>query len=240
MAIRYSFFDAVEDSGGNYDRVYSSVDMASYFSSFIGNGVYASPSSNLQVVANNTSTLTISAGKAWINGYYFESTAAENVTVSGNSTALPRIDRIVLRLDLTKRLIEFAVKQGTPASSPVAPGLTRTATVHELGLATVRVGAGSTIVTPANTTDTRANNNVCGFVTGVVDQIDTTNLFQQYDAEFDDWFADIQGKLDDDVAGSLQNQIDALAAKVTVIYSGTDTPAASLGSNGDVYLRIVQ
>jgi len=240
MAIRYSFFDAVEDSGGNYDRVYSSTDMASYFASFIGNGVYANPSSNLQVVANSTSTLTIAAGKAWINGYYFESTAAENITVNGNSTALPRIDRIVLRLDLSRRLMEFAVKQGTPASSPTAPALTRTAAIYELGLATVRVNAGSTIATPANTTDTRANNNVCGWVTGTVDQIDTTSLFAQYDAQFDEWFEDIQGKLDDDVAGSLQNQIDALAAKVTVIYSGTDTPAASLGSNGDVYLRIVQ
>ena len=48
MAEHYSFFDA-RGAEGSYDRTYSSADLASYFASFIGNGVYANPANQLKV-----------------------------------------------------------------------------------------------------------------------------------------------------------------------------------------------
>ena len=67
-----SFFNA-ELVDGEYDRVYLAEDYARYFSSFIGNGVFPNPSNNLKVVASGENMkVTVKAGKAWINGYYYE------------------------------------------------------------------------------------------------------------------------------------------------------------------------
>ena len=64
MTIRSGFFNSV-----NGDRKYDAKRFAEYFNSFIGNGVFPNPSDNLQVIANNDMTVTVKAGKAWINGY---------------------------------------------------------------------------------------------------------------------------------------------------------------------------
>ena len=67
-----SFFNA-ELINGEYDRVYGAEDYARYFSSFIGNGVFPNPSDNLKVIADGKDMkIIIKAGKAWINGYYYE------------------------------------------------------------------------------------------------------------------------------------------------------------------------
>jgi hypothetical protein len=44
----------------------------------------------------------------------------------------------------------------------------------------VLVPSGAVSIVQANITDTRLNNNVCGIVHGVVDQVNTTTLFNQY------------------------------------------------------------
>ena len=64
MAIRSGFFNSV-----NGDRKYDANRFAEYFASFIGNGVFPDPSDGLQVVANDDMTVTVKAGKCWINGY---------------------------------------------------------------------------------------------------------------------------------------------------------------------------
>ena len=66
MAEHYSFFDA-QGAEGSYDRTYSSADVAAYFASFIGNGVYANPANQLKVSpANGKMAVSVAPGKAWI------------------------------------------------------------------------------------------------------------------------------------------------------------------------------
>jgi hypothetical protein len=94
-----------------------------------------------------------------------------------------------MRLDIPNRLIELAIKKGTTE----APALTRVdGGVWELSLAQIAVTAGTTSITQADITDERADTSVCGYVTGLIDQIDTTNLFAQYNAAFNTWFANVQ------------------------------------------------
>ena len=70
MAEKSSFFNSV--SG---DRKYKAEDWASYFGTLIGNGVFPNPATNLQVVPGASGlTVTVNAGKAWINGYYYYNT----------------------------------------------------------------------------------------------------------------------------------------------------------------------
>ena len=75
MAEKSSFFTSL-----NGDRKYKSSDFAEYFSTFIGNGVFPNPSTNLLVTANGDMTINLSPGFAWINGYMYHNT--DNLTLS--------------------------------------------------------------------------------------------------------------------------------------------------------------
>ena len=57
-----SFFNA-ELKGEVYDREYLAEDYARYFNSFIANGVFPTPTSNLQVIANDNMTVTCKLGQ---------------------------------------------------------------------------------------------------------------------------------------------------------------------------------
>ena len=86
----------------------------------------------------------------------------------------------------------------------------------------------------------RLNSELCGIVSGVIEQVDTTTLFNQYqswleermqnaDADYQEWFEEfkepkeeqftawfdgIKGKLKEDIATNLQLQISDLEPRV--------------------------
>lgn len=187
---RCGFFDA-NLVGEEYDRVYLASQFAAYFASFIGNGVYASKSDKLQVVEQDLQGMAVNVlgGQGWINGYWYENTESISLAIDVADGVLNRIDSVVLRLGFSERNMWVAIKKGTPATSPSAPALTRNADYYELQLATIDVPASSIKITQAQITDTRMNQNVCGWVTGVVDQLDTTTLFNQFEAYFEEFKA---------------------------------------------------
>lgn len=187
---RCGFFDA-NLVGDEYDRVYLASQFAAYFASFISNGVYAGKSDKLQVVEQNLQGMAVNvlSGQGWINGYWYENTESVSLPVDIADGVLNRVDSVVLRLGFSERNMWVAVKKGTPATSPSAPALTRNADYYELQLATIDVPASSIKITQAQITDTRMNQNVCGWVTGVVDQLDTTTLFNQFESYFEEFKA---------------------------------------------------
>lgn len=180
-----SFFNSV-----SHDRVYRAEEWAEYFASFIGNGVFPVPSNNLQVVAGSGMVVTVTAGKAWINGYFYYNTGDLSLTLPVADGVLNRIDRIVVRWDLTERLISVVVKSSTPSASPTPPALQRDADAYELCLADITTGAGVTAISQAVITDRRLDPSLCGVVAGVVDQIDTT----AFNAQLQAWFTDYKAQ----------------------------------------------
>ena len=185
---RCGFFDA-NLVGEEYDRVYLAAQFAAYFASFIGNGVYAEHSNQLQVVAMPTPQMQVGVekGQGWINGYWYENTDTMYLPIEVADGVLNRIDSIVLRLGFAERNMWLMVKKGTPAVSPTAPEITRTADYYDLQLATVSIPASSIRITQAQIQDTRMNQDVCGWVTGVVKQLDTTTLFNQFETYFQEF-----------------------------------------------------
>lgn len=185
---RCGFFDA-NLVGEEYDRVYLAAQFAAYFASFIGNGVYAEHSNQLQVVAMPTPQMQVGVekGQGWINGYWYENTDTMHLPIEVADGVLNRIDSIVLRLGFAERNMWLMVKKGTPAVSPTAPEVTRTADYYDLQLATVSIPASSIRITQAQIQDTRMNQDVCGWVTGVVKQLDTTTLFNQFETYFQEF-----------------------------------------------------
>lgn len=190
MAIRSGFFNSV-----NGDRKYDARRFAEYFASFIGNGVFPNPSNNLQVIANDDMTITVKAGKAWINGYIMINDDDYILEIAPADGVLNRIDRVVARYDTVNREIRLEVKKGTFASNPTAPELQRDADAYELALADVYVAAGSISISQADITDLRLNTELCGIVHGTVEQVDTTTLFNQYV----DWYTTTTGQAEIDI-----------------------------------------
>lgn len=234
MAEKYGFFNAVETSSGVYDRTYNAEDFASYFSKFIGDGVFANPTDGLKVSAQSGLKVTVKAGSAYIDGYYYELTEDTTLTIQVNSSSYVQTDSVVVRLDKVNRKMSLELKRNNTSVS-------RTSTVKELQLATIKKDVGSSSVSAADITDKRPYNEVCGFVTGVIQQISTSDLFSQFTAIFNEWFDGIKGKLSQDVATSLQRQINDINTKLDTIPTfrqGTEEPSDSTGKDGDIYIRI--
>lgn len=193
MSVTYGFFNSV-----NGDRTYNADDISNYFLKLISNGVFATPANAMQVQAASGMTVNVTAGWGFINCKWINNDGLYSLTLDAPDIVLNRIDRVVLHLDPTTpvRSISIQIKKGAAAASPVPPALTQTAGgVWELSLAQIAVNAGATAITQADITDERPDTSVCGFVTGLIDQIDTTNLFAQYDAAFKDWFTTVKQTL---------------------------------------------
>ena len=163
-------------------------------------------------------TVKVLAGWAWINGYWYHNDNNLVLNVTANATAQTRIDGVFIRWDSNTRQISTIIAAGR--TTPV-----RTSPYYELKIAEIAIPTGATQITDANITDTRSDSSVCGFVTGVVDVIDSGDLFAQFTStfntwlsesqeEFDDWFDEMKDQLSSDAAGHLQNEIDALQSTV--------------------------
>lgn len=212
----------------NGDRRVKADFFARFLGSFIGNGIYPNPSTNLQVIANGDMTVTVKAGKAWVNGVFYENTADKVITLDVADGVLKRIDRIVVSDITLERDTYSKVKKGSFASSPVAPALQRDADAYDLGIADIYIGAGATSITQVNITDLRLNNTYCGIVHGLFDQVDGETLFIQFQAIFDDFMESLEGVLDENAAGNLLNLINDLVSKIGSITSLTTTEKSNL------------
>lgn len=248
MAEKSGFFNS--DQG---DRTYAADFFAEYFASFIGNGVYPNPSTACQVIASGNMTVALSAGQGWINGYYYHNTDNLILNLDIADGVLKRIDRIVLRYTVLNREIKAYVKKGTLASTPVAPALQRDADVWELGIADIFIGDGVVSVSQANITDLRLNSTYCGIVHGVVIQVDTTTIFNQFQAwysetiddattdiaamlsafqnSFNAWFASVQDILDENTAGNLLNMINVLINRMNAAEIAIGDHATSINNH---------
>ena len=192
-----SFFNSV--SG---DRTYKAEDWASYFAPLVGNGVCPVPSSGLQVVLGSGMTVTIREGKAWINGYFYE-TSDLAITLPTADGVLDRIDRIVLRWDLTARSITAKTKSSQTSSKPSAPSLQRDAEIYELALADIYVSAGTISISQSAITDRRDNTDLCGLSRplahagahheGGSDPLTAANIKAAPDTHLEDSIASLKG-----------------------------------------------
>lgn len=209
MAEKSGFFNGVETSTDVYDRVYDAEDFAQYFATFIGNGVFINPSDQLKVVPKTGLTVTVKAGKAFIDGYWYELDEDMDITLTANGTSSTINDVIACTLNKSNRTITTVKKESVSSTLPVNNG-----TTHELILAIVSVGVGVSSLTASNITDTRPDSTYCGYVGALIEQVDFGNLFDQMESQFNVWFDEMKGQLTTDAAGNLQTQIDGLEEQI--------------------------
>lgn len=240
MSYTSGFFDAMDLGGGKYDREYSAAVFAHYFSLLVKNGVFPDPSTGMQVKASSSPDMHVSVqpGSGWVNGYYItiSDDGPEVLTVPTANPSLSRIDSVIMGLNYVDREIQLYIKSGAVSSSPSAVSLQRDNNLYEMELAQIAVGAGIASISQANITDMRQNTSRCGIVKGTIDQIDTTDLFAQYDDAFQTWFDDIQSQLSGDVATNLQNQINSLKTGKVNVSDKASTEQAQAGTDNTKWM----
>lgn len=192
MAITYGFFNAIKQSDGTYDRTYNADQMSTYFEGLVSDGVYEAVDDSMQVLAATGMQVQVGAGRAIIDSKWIKNTAAYPLTINAAHVTLNRYTAIVIRLDLSARTIAITTKDGENATAPVKPTITNSETIKEMCLAYIYVGRGVTSISQANIEDTRPDNNVCGWVTGIVQQVDTSKLFLQWQTAYEEFYQQMQ------------------------------------------------
>ena len=213
MAVECGFFNSIDD-----DRLYNADDMSNYFEGLVSDGVYESVGDALVVRASSGMGVTVGTGRALVKMRWLKNTEVLPLTISAADVQYDRHDLIVLRCDLTEnvRAVSIEIKEGTPSAHPVPQALENSETVKELALARVWIKKGTTAIYQSHIADMRGSTS-CGWVTGIVQQVDTADLFLQWQnayesyysestaafdayfaekqAQFETWFANVQGTL---------------------------------------------
>ena len=215
MAVTYGFFNSIDG-----DRKYNADQMSSYFEGLISNGVYANVGQSMAVLADTGLTVKVGSGRAVLENRWVKNDSAYAIELNPANPTLNRIDSIVVKLDSLNRQIALEVISGEASSTPVAPILPTSSSVKFLTLANILVAAGATSISQADIEDTRSNTSVCGWVTGLITQIDTSTLFLQFQTAFDEWFDDLTQEL------RVDTYIESYYKKVTV--SGSTAPTVNL------------
>lgn len=195
MAFRFGYFDSeitgVDDEGMPiFDRAETSDLFALLFANLISDGVLALPSSCFRVrAAGNGLNLELDPGFGMVKGHFCFDDEVNRLTIGAAPKKYSRIDRVVMRCNYLERTVEILIKTGTEAAAPVPPELIRPAAgdYFELCLANIRLSAGQKLITQSSITDTRPDSAVCGYITQLIDHLDTSVFFAQLNAFYQEF-----------------------------------------------------
>lgn len=222
-----------------YDRASNSQELRDYFHLMYTDGVFPNPSTGLQVVAySEEMSVSVLPGNVIIRGAFGIEESTRTLVFEAAGTAYDRIDAVVARLNTNYnyRKIDLYVVKGVESASPVAPELTREGGIYELRLANVFIAKNTTIITTERITDTRLNTDDCGIVTANPTIVDTTAIFDQYQASLDKYLKYVKECIDGTTAANLQNQIDEVNSNLSAIgYVESKNGTSIVLSNIPVY-----
>ena len=193
MAITSGFFDSIDG-----DRKYNAEQMSNYFEGLVSDGIYENIGDRLAVTAGGGMTVNVGTGRALIECHWIKNDASLTLTIDPADVQLSRVDAVALRLDKTEsgRNIDIVVKKG---SSTIPPSMTNTESVHELCLAYVHVPKNATQISQSNISDTRGSS-LCSWVTGIIKQVDTADLFLQWQTAYEEYYANSTAAFDEYIA----------------------------------------
>lgn len=230
MAVTYGFYNSL-----NKDRVYNAEQMSSIFNGIITDGVFASIGGSLMPIAGTGMQVIVKTGKCWFNSTWTLNDALLPLDIPAADVSLTRIDAVVVEINssINTRANVIKVIKGTPSANPAKPALANTETLHQYALGYVTVSAGATSIT-ADKIEVNVGKTTCPFITSVLQQTDITALFNQWDAEFNTWFANVQAQLSGNVAANLQRQIDELRDARNIKISSECANILNIDSNSSV------
>lgn len=220
MSFTYGFYNSV---GG--DRVYDARQVSQLFDGLITDGVFSTIGGMLMVEPGDGLQVLVQTGRAWFNHTWSLNDSIMPVNLDNPDITLPRIDAIILqiRTDAPYRENSIVVVKGTPSSNPQRPTLINQDDFYMHPLAYVTVPGGATQIQKANIENVVGTDPLTPFVTGILRQQNISDIFQQWEGEFEEWFANLKLQLTEDVVANLQRQIDANKDKIEENYENTLT-----------------
>lgn len=219
MALSYGFYDSV-----NHDRRYNATQISQMFDGIISDGVYANYAKCMIVKASSVDNqVIVQPGRAWFNHTWTYNDADLPVDAPVSALILDRIDALCIDINSDGTVRENSLQwvQGVEASEPVKPTeFANTETHHQYPLCFVTRHADVATIAQEDI-ENAVGTELCPFVTGLMETINTSELLLQWSAQFSTWtreqrtaftrwFENLQYVLDGDVAGHLQNEIDSV------------------------------
>lgn len=171
--MRYGYFESnmtgYDEKGlPIFDRAEDDEFFTRLWRYLLKNGVMSEPGDNLMVSPQAGMVLKVNKGFGVIQGKFAYEDLPELVELEAASDLYPRIDAVVIRLDLTARIIYIAAKTGVPSQTPKMPELQREDDgVWEMCLATIRVEPGTTEIKSSNISDKRNDPTLCGLIQAI-------------------------------------------------------------------------
>ena len=181
MAWNYGFFNSV-----NGDRTYTAEHISRMYEGMISNGVFASVGKELVVEPNNGMTIQINTGRGHFNNHWVRNDSEHLLVVADADVLLNRYAAVCIRVDDSDdvRSAEPYLKYGSFATVPAKPEMEHSEKVDEFCLAYVYIPAGASEIKGSYIEDARGDNSVCGWVHVLMDQVETSTLWQQYKSEW--------------------------------------------------------
>lgn len=228
MAVTSGFFNAL-----NNDRKYNAEQISAIFDGLIHDGVFDSVGEIFGTVPGDGLQVLVKTGKAWFHHTWTLNDTILPLNLAPADVTRPRYDAVVLEVNTSEAVRNNSIKvlTGTPEVTPSRPAMIHTETVNQYPLAYVMVPAAATEVTASNI-QIKVGSSDCPFVTGIVSSVDIDDLFQTWEGEFDEWFANLKAQLSDNVVANLQAQIDQKLDKAD---KATDAEALA-GTNDTKYM----
>lgn len=217
------------------DRKYDAQSFEKWLKKFFTSGVFEG---DLQVLASSGMTVQVQTGYSNVNGKVGLFESATNVTLNAANSRYPRIDTIIIERNDVNRVIQIDKVTGAYTGEnpqPTAPIWDEAQGIYQLVLAQIYVGAGVSSISQEDITDKRTDTDVCGYITGTVNEMDFSQFTAQFEAyfstfeatqlaEFETWFEHMKDQLDEDAAGHLQAEVDDLNNnKAPTSHSSEDT-----------------
>lgn len=204
MAVTYGFYNSV-----NGDRKYDALQMSQIFDGIINDGIFYSVGNRFSVTPSSGMVISIGSGRAWFNHTWTYNDAAITLTVSTAPIgSLKRIDAVVIEVNENNRVNTIKMVNGTASSTPGRPSLTNSGGIHQYAIAYITVDADVTSIASGKIASVVGTDTP--FVTGPIQTVSVTSLYNYWETEFMEWFNNLEHVLDGDQALNLQNQINTI------------------------------
>lgn len=216
MAFTFGFYNAVDS-----DRAYTAEQVSSIFEGIITDGIFPDIGDKFAVTPGSGLQVKVGTGKAWFNNTWNLNDAAISLNLDASDPALKRIDAIVLEVDkrIAGRENSIKVIKGTPATSPTVPDINfdidddEELLVFRHPLAYVTINNGATSILQSNIMDMRGTED-CLYITPCFTVASEDELREDWQNQFDTWFAELWDELSTDPVTDLQRQLDQAALTV--------------------------
>lgn len=170
------------------DNLYGQDDFNRYYQNMFENGVSLENGSMTLGVYAEGNSINIAPGFAIVQGFFFYNDSLKTIEIT-RETNYDRIDRIVVRLNLSDKEVSIEQKQGIAESNPQVPALQRDNIIFELSLAQIRVPRSGNL----SVTDERYRTDLCGAIRSK-NSTEFNDMIAGFQEEFDRWYEDQQGQ----------------------------------------------